>query len=65
MAENKSEDALLQNAGEEEPVKWDYTSSRQTLITGAVGLGLNLLVIVLVILYRTVPAVHDFIGGKT
>tara|TARA_Y100001968_G_C19289992_1_gene683716 strand:- start:655 stop:855 length:201 start_codon:yes stop_codon:yes gene_type:complete len=44
--------------------KWDYTSSRQNLITGALVVGGNLLVILLYLLYRTVPAVHTFISGK-
>ena len=44
--------------------KWDYTSSKQNLITGALVVGGNLLVILLYILYRTVPAVHQVISGK-
>lgn len=44
--------------------KWDYTSSRQNLITGALVVGGNLLVLVLYFLYRTVPAVHQIISGK-
>ncbi len=50
----------LQN---EEP-KWDYTSSRQNFITGAMVVGGNLLVIMIYLLYRTVPAVHQFISGR-
>ena len=49
---------------EEEAVKWDYTNRKQTLYTGAAVVGLNLLVILLVILDRTVPAIHSFITGK-
>ncbi len=48
----------------ENEVKWDYTSSRQNLITGAMVVGGNLLVLILYILYRTVPSVHTFISGK-
>ncbi len=44
--------------------KWDYTSSRQNLITGAMVVAGNLLVVVLYVLYRTVPAVHQIISGK-
>ncbi len=46
-------------------VKWDYTSSRETMITGAAVVGANVLVIVVYFLYRYVPAVHQFISGKT
>ena len=49
---------------ENDQPKWDYTSSRQNLITGALVVGGNLMVIVLYILYRTVPAVHQIISGK-
>ncbi len=48
----------------EEAVKWDYTNREQTLITGAVVIGLNLLVVLLAILYNTVPAVKVFFSGK-
>ncbi|WP_193742044.1 MULTISPECIES: hypothetical protein [Prochlorococcus] len=44
--------------------KWDYTSSRQNLITGALVVGGNLLVVILYLLYKTVPAVHQIISGK-
>ncbi len=44
--------------------KWDYTSSRQNFITGAMVVGGNLLVVLIYLLYRTVPAVHQFISGK-
>ena len=44
--------------------KWDYTSSRQNLITGAMVVGGNLLVVMVYFLYRSVPAVHEFISGK-
>ncbi len=49
---------------EEIQPKWDYTSSRQNLITGAMVVGGNLLVVLVYILYRTVPSVHSFISGK-
>ena len=48
----------------EEPVKWDYTSREQTLFIGAAVVGLNFLIIILAILYRTIPAVHTFFSGK-
>ncbi|WP_269623174.1 hypothetical protein [Prochlorococcus marinus] len=44
--------------------KWDYTSSSQNFITGALVVGGNLLVIIIYLLYRSVPAVHQFISGK-
>ena len=44
--------------------KWDYTSSRQNFITGAMVVGGNLLVLLIYLLYRTVPSVHQFISGK-
>ncbi len=44
--------------------KWDYTSSRQNLITGALVVGGNLLIVMIYLLYRTVPAVHQLISGK-
>ncbi len=53
-----------QTPPKEEAVKWDYTNREQTLYTGAAVVGLNLLVIIIVILDRTVPAVHSFITGK-
>ena len=48
---------------EEEP-KWDYTSSRETMITGAAVVGANLLVIIAFFLYRYVPSFHQWISGK-
>ena len=47
-----------------EQPKWDYTSSKQNFITGAMVVGGNLLVIVAYFLYRTVPAFHQLISGK-
>ncbi len=44
--------------------KWDYTSREQTLFTGALVVGLNLLVILAFVLYRYVPAFHSLISGK-
>ena len=50
---------------EAEPsVKWDYTSNKQNLITGALVVGGNLLVVIIYLLYRSVPSVHTFISGK-
>ncbi len=56
-----------QRAEESSPdneVKWDYTSSRQNLITGSLVVGGNLLVLLIFLLYRSVPSVHQFISGK-
>ncbi len=47
---------------DQEP-KWDYTSKEGNFAAGAAVVGGNLLVVLLYILYRTVPAVHDFIAG--
>ncbi len=44
--------------------KWDYTSSKQNFFTGAAVVAGNALVLLLYLLYRTVPAVHQFISGK-
>ncbi len=44
--------------------QWDYTSSRQNFITGAMVVGGNVLVVLIYLLYRTVPSVHQFISGK-
>ena len=52
-----------QEQSNEEP-KWDYTSSRQNFFTGALVVAGNLGVLFLYLLYRTVPAVHQFISGK-
>ena len=52
-----------ENQAKESP-QWDYTSNRQNFITGAMVVGGNVLVIVLYLLYRTVPAVHQIISGK-
>ena len=51
------------NSLDSEP-KWDYTSSRQNLITGSIVVGGNILVILMYVLYRYVPAVHQVISGK-
>lgn len=52
-----------QDPSNSEP-KWDYTSTKQNAITGGMVVGGNFLVILVYILYRTVPAVHQFISGK-
>ncbi len=52
-----------ENETDEEP-KWDYTTSRDAQITGAVVIGANFLVLILFLLYKYVPAVHLFISGK-
>ena len=62
--QNMENEANSNDVPQEEPVKWDYTNREQTLYTGAAVVGLNLLVVVLVILDRTVPAIHSFITGK-
>ena len=48
---------------ESEP-KWDYTTNEQNMLTGGLVVAGNLLVILAVVLYRTVPSVHTFISGK-
>jgi len=52
-----------QEAPESQP-KWDYTSNKQNMITGGVVLGGNLLLLIAYLLYRYVPAAHEFISGK-
>ncbi len=59
-----SSETLEQKASDEMEPKWDYTSSRQNLITGALVVGGNVLVVLIYLLYRSVPAVHQFISGK-
>tara|TARA_B100000700_G_C14707005_1_gene697254 strand:+ start:311 stop:499 length:189 start_codon:yes stop_codon:yes gene_type:complete len=49
---------------EEDSPKWDYTTSRDAQITGAVVLLANFLVLIVFILYQFVPAVHQFVSGK-
>ena len=49
---------------EEEEPKWDYTTSRDAIITGAAVLVANFVVLVLFLLYKFVPAVHQFISGQ-
>ncbi len=57
--------ATTDTASEQEPaVKWDYTSNKQNLFTGGLVVGGNLLLIIVYLLYRTVPSVHEFISGK-
>jgi len=51
-------------ASEENEPKWDYTTSGQTFFIGALTVGLNLLVLILFLLYKTVPSVHAFFTGK-
>mgnify|MGYP001308533607 CR=1 FL=1 len=64
MNETQSQQPKTENSVTDEAVKWDYTSSRQNLITGAMVVGGNLLVVIIYILYRYVPSVHQFISGK-
>ena len=54
----------LSNEIEEEGPKWDYTTSRDAQITGAVVLAANFLVLIMFLLYKYVPAAHQFISGK-
>ncbi len=64
MTETKSNNSASTKSNSETQPKWDYTSDRQNLITGAMVVGGNLLVILAYLLYRTVPSVHSFISGK-
>ena len=48
---------------ENEP-KWDYTTKEGNFAAGAAVVGGNLLVLIIYILYRTVPSVHHFIIGR-
>ncbi len=66
MKQANSEDQTMEKtpSNATEPAKWDYTSNRQNFITGAMVVGGNLLILILYVLYRTVPAVHTFISGK-
>ncbi len=67
MVETNS-DAVNQNSPKKqsanEEVKWDYTTRESTLYTGLAVVGLNGLVILIYILYRTVPSVHSFLTGR-
>ena len=62
MTESKSKTELL--GGEEEEVKWDYTTSEGTRNLGIAVIGGNLLIVLIVILYKTVTSLHTFISGK-
>ena len=64
MSETSSDANSQKNASNPVEPKWDYTNRRQTLLTGALVVGLNLLLVIGVILDRTIPAVHSFITGK-
>ena len=44
--------------------KWDYTTKEGNFAAGAAVVGGNLLVLIVYILYRTVPSVHHFIIGR-
>ena len=44
--------------------KWDYTTKEGNFAAGAAVVGGNLLVLIVYILYRTVPSVHHFIVGR-
>ncbi len=52
------------NEPQEEAVKWDYTNREQTLVLGAVVVGLNVVVVLIAILYNYVPAVKAFFSGR-
>ncbi len=65
MADQNPNNQKTSDSGQEAPQKWDYTSSKQTLFTGAMVVGLNLLVVIAVLLDRSIPAVHTFFTGKT
>ncbi len=64
MNETTPENTINKENEKEQEVKWDYTSSRQNLITGGLVVGGNLLLVVTYLLYRYIPAVHQFISGK-
>ena len=64
MDELKSDDKAAAKAVDDVQPKWDYTSREQTLFTGALVVGLNLLVVLALILDRTVPSAHAFFSGK-
>ncbi len=64
MKESPSENTVAQEPTREVEPKWDYTSSKQNMITGALVVGGNVMILVLYLLYRSVPAVHQFISGK-
>ncbi len=64
MEDSNQSKAELSDSDQQEQVKWDYTSSEQTRLMGAVVVGLNVLVALVFLLDRTVPAVHAFITGK-
>ncbi len=49
---------------EEEEPKWDYTTSRDAQITGAAVVAANFIVVIIFVLYKYVPSVHQFISGK-
>ena len=64
MSEENSGKGKNQDTSFDSEPKWDYTTSEQTRLTGFLVVGLNLVVVILFILDRTVPAVHSFITGK-
>ena len=64
MEETKTDKQLPSEVTPQSTPKWDYTSRGGTLFTGAVVIGLNLILIIAFALDRTVPAVHAFISGK-
>ena len=64
MDETKPDMTKSSDESSESTPKWDYTTRGQNLITGSLVVGGNLLVVLLYILYRTVPSVHTFISGK-
>ncbi len=64
MTDKTSDSNRSIDGGPDNEVKWDYTSSRQNFITGALVVGGNLLVVIIFLLYRSVPSVHQFISGK-
>lgn len=64
MQETPSDIQVSQEQGPEDQPKWDYTSNKQNMITGGVVLGGNLLLLLAYLLYRYVPAAHEFISGR-
>ncbi len=64
MTESNAKDSQATNEASEGQPQWDYTSNKQNLFTGGLVVGGNLLLIIIYLLYRSVPAVHTFISGK-
>ncbi len=64
MTETDASNKVDPQGSVEGEVKWDYTSSKQNMITGGMVVGGNVLLVLIYLLYRYVPSVHEFISGK-